>query len=829
MRPDLPSGTVTFLFTDVAGSTRLLHELGDERYAQALAGHRSVVRETCSSHGGVEVDTQGDAFFFAFPSAPEALDAAGSVADRLANGPIRIRMGLHTGTPLLTDEGYVGVDLHRAARIAAAGHGGQILLSSTTAALCKPVALRDLGEHRLKDLSAPERLYQVGNDEFGPLKTLYQTNLPVPLTPFVGRTLELAEVTDLIVRDDVRLLTLAGPGGTGKTRLAVHAAAEAAHRFPDGVWWLPLAPLRDPSLLILSAGSMLQVPEEEDRPRADSIAAWLGGKQTLLVLDNAEHLLPEVAGEVARLVDADGPTVVVTSRERLRLQGEQVWSVPPLSSREGVELFLRRAQALDAAFSPSPAVNELCDRLENLPLALELAAARTTLFTPSQLLERLSQRLDLLKGSRDVDPRQQTLRATLEWSYELLRDDELDLFTRLSVFAGGCTFAAAEEVCDADPDTLQSLIDKSLVRRRDTDAEPRYWMLETVREFALENLVQRQGIVQTRTRHARWCLELARRRRGVHSRGDLRNLELELPNVRLAAEFFRESGDVESDLDLLASLRTLWDLQGHRAEGLRLIEAALAGATQVDARLEALAWQAIATIAPVTDHVRRREAARRAVELYRSVDDAPGTADALVILGVGNLEAEDAAAAVAAFDEAASISRRAGYPRGEAAASVNLGLMALLRGDAGVGREMSERALAAFRELEDDFGIAVALENLAVAHLMLDDLAAARHHAVLSLSTAHELGSQPAIVYGLEVLAAVEARLDNAPKAARLLGAAEAIREAIEEPDLEMLEARVHELTLVAIDEQLSEETVATEWSRGRLLSVDEAAVEALG
>jgi hypothetical protein len=440
----------------------------------------------------------------------------------------------------------------------------------------------------------------------------------------------------------------------------------------------------------------------------------------------------------------------------------------------------------------------------------------------------LSQRLDLLKGSRDVDPRQQTLRATLEWSYELLRDEEPDLFARLSVFAGGCTFGAAEEVCRADPDTLQSLIDKSLVRRRETDSEPRYWMLETVREFALETLGTRGGLAETRGRHARWCLEIARRHRGGHSRDQLRNLELELPNMRLAAEFFRESDDVASELDLLGSLRTLWDLQGHRAEGLRLIEAAIARAAGVDASLGALAWQAVATIAPVTDHARRREAAERSVELYRAVADGTGMADALVILGVGNLEADDTAGAAAAFQEAAAISRDLGYARGEAAASVNLGLMALIQGDAAVGRQMSERALAAFSELGDDFGIAVALENLAVGDLMVDDLAAARNHAVRSVATAHELGSKPAMVYGLEVLAAVEARSARPAEAARLLGAAEAIREAIEEPDLETLESRIHERTVVSVSEQLSAATVAAEWSRGRAMSAAEAAAHAL-
>src|SRR6266849_4241689 len=281
VRRDLPSGTVTFLFTDVEGSTKLLHELGAAAYARALAEHRRILREAFGAHGGVEVDTQGDAFFVAFPTAPGALAAAAAALERLSMGPIRVRMGVHTGTPHVDEEGYVGVDVHRAARIAAAGHGGQVLISASTAALLGTDELRDLGEHRLKDLSAPERMYQLGDEDFPPLKSLYRTNLPIPATPFVGREHELAEVCGML--QDARLLTLTGPGGTGKTRLGLQAAAEVAERYADGIFWVPLAPLRDPELVLVTAGEVLGARE--------GLAEHLADKSLLLLFDNFEHVV----------------------------------------------------------------------------------------------------------------------------------------------------------------------------------------------------------------------------------------------------------------------------------------------------------------------------------------------------------------------------------------------------------------------------------------------------------------------------------------------------------------------------------------------------------
>ena len=530
MRADLPSGTVTFLFTDVEGSTKLLHELGAEGYAAALAEHRHLIRESCARHSGVEVDTQGDAFFFAFPTAPGALSAAGEMTETLASGPIQVRIGLHTGTPLLTDEGYVGGAVHFGARIAASGHGGQVLVSAPTRALLEPsdtvsqgVSLLNLGEHRLKDIEGAVSIFQLGEDSFPPLKTISNTNLPRPASSFVGRGDELEEVLARI-KVGARLVTLTGPGGSGKTRLALEAASSLVPEYKAGVFWVGLAALRDPSL----------VPETiaQTIGAKDGLAEHIGEREMLLLLDNLEQVI-ESAPELSALLSAcPNLTLLVTSRELLRVQGEVEYPVPPLASPEAVSLFGERAQ-----LEPSEEIAELCARLDNLPLAVELAAARVKALSPAQILERLSQRLDLLKGGRDADPRQQTLRATIEWSYDLLSPEEQELFARLSVFAGGCTLAAAEEVAGADLDTLQSLVEKSLSRF----TNERYWMLETIREYAVERLDAACEREELSGRHADFVLQLASR---IEATGDVdrqlsTSFSLEQDNFREALGWAR--------------------------------------------------------------------------------------------------------------------------------------------------------------------------------------------------------------------------------------------------------------------------------------------------
>jgi predicted ATPase/class 3 adenylate cyclase len=570
---DLPSGTVTFLFTDVEGSTKLLHALGADRYAEALATHRTRLRAAFTAHGGVEVDTQGDAFFVAFPTAPRALAAARAATEALGNGPIRVRIGLHTGSPLLTDEGYVGADVHKGARIAAAGHGGQILVSAATAALVDGAELKDLGLHRLKDLTEPERIYQADPDEHPPLKTLHQTNLPVPATPFLGRSAELADLAALLSRDDVRLVTLTGPGGTGKTRLALQAAADAADSFPDGVWWVPLAPLRDPALVLESAAKALGASSD--------LGEHIGDKRLLLLLDNFEHLMGAVDHLAPLLTACPSLTLLVTTREPLHLAGEQEFGVDPLEATDAVELFLIRALAARRDFTANGEVAQICARLDGLPLAIELAAARVKVLSPQALLERLDQRLPLLAGgSRDAPERQRTLRATIEWSHELLSADEQRLFARLAVFRGGWTLEAAEAVADADLDTLQSLVDKSLVRVRPESG--RFWMLETIREYAVERLEASSEADELRERHTAHFIGWVEQAEALIG-PDHRDADIWIPrltadhdNLRSVLDRTVEGGDGERAQQLAGALWKFWYMTGAIGEGNRRVRAALA-------------------------------------------------------------------------------------------------------------------------------------------------------------------------------------------------------------------------------------------------------------
>jgi predicted ATPase len=561
MRAELPVGTVTFLFTDIEGSTRLIEALGEDGYVDALGEHQRVLRTAFGAHGGVEVGTQGDAFLYAFTDPGDGLAAAAQGQKALASGPVRVRMGLHTGHVRLTREGddYTGREVHRAARIAAAGHGGQVVVSAATRLLVES-QLTLLGEHRLKDFDDPVALYQLGSRRFPPLKTISNTNLPRPASSFVGRQRERDEVIALL-SNGTRLLTLSGPGGSGKTRLAVEAATELVSRFGGGVFWVALAQLRDATLVLETISQTLGA--------RDGLEEHIGERQLLLLLDNLEQVI-EAAPQVSGLLEScPNLRLLCTSRELLRVHGEVEYQVRPLASAEAVALFCERS-GLDSTAE----IAQLCDRLDDLPLAVELAAARTRALTPGQILERLSQRLDLLHGGRDADPRQQTLRATIAWSHDLLSEQERLLFRALSVFAGGCTLEAAEEVAGAELDTLQSLIEKSLLRF----TNERYWMLEMVRDYALEQLDESANTEALRDHHAHYFVSQLEQRwpdiRGTQRAKLLAWFDDEEANLRAAVDRLAQSAlpDAARAADHLVQL---WSARGQLQEGRERLEALL--------------------------------------------------------------------------------------------------------------------------------------------------------------------------------------------------------------------------------------------------------------
>jgi predicted ATPase len=794
-----------------------LHELGAEAYAEALAEHRRIVREAFARQGGVEVDTQGDAFFVAFPTAPGALAAAAEMLEGLSAGPIRLRMGLHTGTPHVAEEGYVGVDVHRAARIAASGHGGQVLVSASTAALTEPGSLRDLGEHRLKDLSAPERIYQLGDGDFPELTTLYRTNLPVPATPFLGRDRELAEVLGLL--GGTRLLTLTGPGGTGKTRLGLQAAAEASERFPDGVFWVPLASLRDPELVLEAAGQALGAQ--------DGTADYVGDRQLLLLLDNFEHVVDAAADVSGLLAACPNLQLLVTSREVLRVPGEQAYAVPPLEPSDGEELFNARARATRPDFVPTPAVAELCARLDNLPLALELAAARVRVLSPEQLLERLAQRLDLLKAGRGVDPRQQTLRATIEWSHELLDADEQRLFARLAVFRGGCTLEAAEAICEADVDTLESLVDKSLVRVREGD---RFWMLETIREYAEERLAASDEADELRRRHAEHFLALAEQADPVIASSDpgdwIDRLEDDYDNLRAALDFLEGQGDTGATLRLAAALRTLWFLRGRVPEGRRRLEAALA-ADESPTIARARALSGASTMASMSGDVPAAKArSEEALALARELGDDWGIAEALWTLGYLLVEEGRSKEAVPLIEEGLRVFEELGDEHHALHTTRTLAFAYDVAGELERARVLHERNLERARALGNRQVQVPTLGALAMIAVDQERFGDALAFLRENLPIAVELGNRAPLAVNL-------CRIAHALAAAGRPGAAARLLAALEEPLFEIggggpWVTEMNEQTLELVRARLDPEALAAANEEGRALSFDEAVELAL-
>lgn len=634
MYDSAPSRTLTFLFTDLESSTHLWQQF-PEAMRTAQARHDALLKEAVGAHRGRIVKTTGDGLHAVFESAEEAVAAAlagqqAMIAERWPEGvgPLRVRMGVHTGESEERAGDFYGSEVNRAARLMSIGHGGQVLLSSATAMIVRDrlpadASILELGEHRLRDLEHPEYVYQLAHpdlpSEFGPLRSPSEAkhNLPEQLTTFVGRMKELAEVADLLDRS--RLLTLIGPGGTGKTRLSLQAAAQSLHAYEDGVFFVDLTLLSDPSQIMGTIAETLGVRELSTEPVIDTLKRYLKDRQLLLVLDNFEHLIKGSSGLGDLIRAAPDVDLLVTSREVLRVSGENTYRVPPLdlpdpdrkvevsdlAQYEAVELFVKRAQAAHHGFEltdqNSTEVAEICRRLDGLPLAIELAAARTRMFPPKKLLEGLSDRLKLLSGGmRDLPSRQQTLRSTIDWSYELLDESERALFARLAVFSGGGSLDAIEAVCGSHPgmdilENLESLLDKSLIRQEyDFEGQPRFTMLETIHAFAQEKLMDRDDWAATQTAHAEWVLQFAERAEaglfGRNSETWTERVRTEEGNMRVALERCRSGKlDPELGVHLAGKLRYYWESTDKLTEGRAWLDSMLSISTEASAEARASA------------------------------------------------------------------------------------------------------------------------------------------------------------------------------------------------------------------------------------------------
>jgi predicted ATPase len=813
----LPSGTVTFLFTDIEGSTRLLHELGD-RYLDARSEHHRALRAAAARHGGVEVDTQGDAFFFAFASASNALGAAAEIRRTLADGPIAVRIGLHTGEPIVTEDGYVGIDVHKGARIAAAGHGGQVLVSETTAGLIERTDLRDLGAHRLKDLGPPMRLYQLGAEEFPALRTLFGTNLPIQATPLVGREGELAEAGELL--RERRLVTFVGPAGSGKTRLALQLAAEGADAYPDGVFWVPLQAVSDPSLVEPTIARALGAQA--------SAAERIGDRRVLLLLDGFEHLLDAasaVAGLVRRTPHAK---LLVTSREPLRVAGEHRYRVEPLPEEDAAALFVERARAVDPGFVVGPAVAEICSRLDGLPLALELAAARVSVLDASDLLARLEHRLSVLTGgSRDSPAHHRTLRTAIEWSHELLEPEERRALARLAVFAGSFDAAAAEAVCSADLDLLQSLVEKSLLRRWGSG---RFGMLETIHEFAHERLREAAEAEDVRRRHAVFFVELAERAEPELEGDDqlawFDRVDDEHPNLRAALDWALGLDDNELALRLAGALGHFWWIHGHWSEGRRWLERALDTAPGLFPALRTKALIGAAQLAyRQADFETSRRLAKESLAISRRRQDPRDVGRALRTLAY---TIDDPGAARRLLEESATLSRAANDPWNLAITLNNRGVGALGEGDLDRARTFFEDALAAARQAGDRRSVSSFLYNLGLTAFLSGEGEEARTRLRQSITLARTVGYTEAVVDSIACLAATDATEGEYERAASLLGAADALMSRMLETSSYDVEQDVRERTLATLRERWDLLGLERAWNEGAGWSLDEAAEHAL-
>lgn len=871
-------GTVTFLFTDIEGSTRLLQQLGDA-WPATLERHREIIRAAISAGDGEDLGSEGDSFFVAFPTASGAVSAVIAAQQALASEPwpdaqvVRVRMGLHTGEAHRTGDTYTGIDIHRAARIAAAGHGGQVLLSAATRVLIAPslpggATLRDLGSHRLKDLSAPEHLHQLVVDglpaDFAALNTLDAThnNLPPQLTSFLGREREIAEISALLAEH--RLLTLTGPGGTGKTRLSLQVAARMGDRYPDGIFFVPLSTVTDAKLLAPTIAHTLGLPDSGGRMPEERIVDYLGDKRLLLVLDNFEQVVAGAPLVNELLTRASGLNVLVSSRETLHLYGEQEYAVPPLglppaeafprqgtpdaaslSQYESVALFIERARAVKPDFAVTnenaPAVAEICVRLDGLPLAIELAAARIRILTPHAMLQRLGRRLDLLSGGGGDRPlRQQTLRGAIAWSYDLLDERDRRLLASISVLTGGGSLEGVEKICGPLVpgdilDGLSSLVDKSLVRQRIIGAEPRFSQLQTIRNFATEKAAELGLLDEATRRHVEFFERLAVDARamimGSEMRSWLDRLDLEHDNLRAAIQHALDSGDARTALQMTASLWRFWQMRGYLDEGLERVRGALAlpedEATD-DVRLRAL--EAAGGLAYWRgDLSTAEEYYQAALAGQRATRNEAGIAEALYNLSFvysvpAGARSMDPAHAAQLIGEALEIYRRIGDRPGMARALWALSNSSWTSNDLEVGETQGLEALEIFREIGDQFMVGWSLYTLGMMYLQRRDPAAAGAPLREALAIFNEANDVSGDILVLDGLAAEALQLGDRERSARLAAAVSALQESTGTG----LTPANRELIGFSHDPLMADPLLADAWAEGARLSPVEVAAYGL-
>lgn len=792
---------MTLLFADVEGSTRLLHALG-ERYVAVHARIRELVRTVAAQRNGSEVDWAGDGVFLAFERARDAVVAAAELQRAFAAEPwptsaeVRLRIGIHTGEPELGDEGYIGLDVHVAARICSAAHGGQVVVSRATRDVAgddlgERASFRSLGSHRLKSVQAPQLLFQLvapGLEEnFPPLATLGGATLPALHHRLVGRRRDLTEVQALLGRADVRLVTITGPGGAGKSRLALEAAAAAAVERP--VHLVGLASISDSALVPAAIARVLGVRELPGRELTDLLADALDGTGALLVLDNLEHLTPaaaDVARLLGRVADLD---VLATSRVRLRLSGEHVVSLAPLPVEDATTFFfeLAASQGVPLDHESRPAVQEICRRLDGLPLAIELVAARLVLLPPAQLLVALDEGLALeMEGPVDLPARQRTLHATLEWSYGLLGESQRELHGLLAVFAGGSALDDARAVAGS-PDgflgDLEALVAGSLLRRDADDDGVRVSMLETVREDALARLASAGRLDDARRRHAERFLDFSDRAgeglAGPEQADWLEQTERELDNVRAALDWCLANGRVAEALDAVSALGRFWRAHGHVTEARRLLARGLEQADGLPAEVRARAlWTAAHEAMAQSDYRAAVPALEEALAIFRALGDDRHAVFALCELARALSSRDELDRAQAAGEDALTIAERAGDERAASAALDTLAMVADYRGEHRQAQALSERSLGLRRSLGDAILITSSTNTLGLAAMRAGDLDAAERAFTECLELARDLGEQLYVAGALCALGEIALSQDLPEVAAeRLLEALSFYRE----------------------------------------------------